>query len=372
MREPIQIDPDIRRARTLPADCYARAAFDLQVKEMFPRTWQLAPLDGQVPAPGHAAPWTFMEGTVEVPLMVVRRPDGGVRVLSNVCTHRGMLLLAAAGPLTSIQCRYHGRRFDLDGRFVFMPGFEGVPGFPDDDDHLPRLPCAQWGPLIFASLEPGFSGDELLAPLRERLGWLPLDAFRPAPAGCRDYEVGANWALYCDNYLEGFHVPYVHRSLAAALDPKAYRTELLDWGTLQIGMAAAGQPAFELPAGHVDEGRRVGGYYFFLFPNTMLNFYPWGLSVNVVLPRGPGRTTVRYQTWIWKEELLGTGAGGDLHRVELEDGAVVEGVQQGIRSRLYHRGRYSPVHETGVHHFHRLLARFMNEALARAAGTGAR
>jgi choline monooxygenase len=51
------------------------------------------------------------------------------------------------------------------------------------------------------------------------------------------------------------------------------------------------------------------------------------------------------------------GAGGDLDRVEREDEEIVEQVQKGVRSRLYDRGRYSPLREAGVHHFHRLLTR---------------
>ena len=46
-------------------------------------------------------------------------------------------------------------------------------------------------------------------------------------------------------------------------------------------------------------------------------------------------------------------------RTQMEDEAVVLPVQQGIRSRVYSRGRYSPQHERGVHHFHRLLAEFL-------------
>ena len=44
----------------------------------------------------------------------------------------------------------------------------------------------------------------------------------------------------------------------------------------------------------------------------------------------------------------------------VDDEAVVEAVQRGIRSRLYVRGRYSPTREQGVHHFHRLFAAAMN------------
>jgi choline monooxygenase len=126
---------------------------------------------------------------------------------------------------------------------------------------------------------------------------------------------------------------------------------------VQIAEARDGETAFELPAGHPDAGRRVAGYYFWLFPNLMLNFYPWGLSVNVVEPVAIDRTRVRFLAWVGNAALRDRGAGADLHAVELEDEEVVESVQTGVRSRLYDRGRVSPTREAGVHHFHRLLAR---------------
>jgi len=62
---------------------------------------------------------------------------------------------------------------------------------------------------------------------------------------------------------------------------------------------------------------------------------------------------------VWDEARRESGAGAGLDRVEREDEAIVEAVQRGVRSRLYERGRYSPAREGGVHHFHRLLAEFM-------------
>jgi choline monooxygenase len=92
----------------------------------------------------------------------------------------------------------------------------------------------------------------------------------------------------------------------------------------------------------------------------MLNFYPWGLSVNVVAPLGVDRTRVFFLSYVYDAERRAGGAGADLHRVEMEDEEIIESVQLGVRSRLYDRGRYSPRREVGTHHFHRLLARFMN------------
>ncbi len=198
---------------------------------------------------------------------------------------------------------------------------------------------------------------ELLAPLTARLSWLPAGEAILDPARSRDYLVRASWILYCDNYLEGFHIPYVHAGLAAALDYGSYRTELFPWGSLQVGVASGAEDTFAIPAGSPDHGQPIAAYYFWLFPNTMLNVYPWGISLNVVRPLAADRTRVSFLSYVWDGSRLDQGAGAGLDRVEREDEAVVEDVQRGVRSRLYRRGRYSPAREQGVHHFHRLLAR---------------
>jgi choline monooxygenase len=108
----------------------------------------------------------------------------------------------------------------------------------------------------------------------------------------------------------------------------------------------------------------VGAFYFWLFPNIMFNFYPWGLSLNVVTPLSAGRTKVAFHSYVWNSALRESGVGAGLHRVEMEDEEVVESVQRGVRSRLYDRGRYSERREVGTHHFHELLADFMARPLS--------
>ncbi|MEQ1645666.1 MAG: SRPBCC family protein, partial [Pyrinomonadaceae bacterium] len=166
----------------------------------------------------------------------------------------------------------------------------------------------------------------------------------------REYEINAHWALYCENYLEGFHIPYVHQSLNAIVDYGSYTTETFRYSVLQTGYS---------PSGEKGVGAEIAAHYLFIFPNLMFNFYPWGISVNVVRPISPSKTIVEFLTYVRDESLIGSSAGADLHGVEMEDEAVVESVQRGIRSRFYSHGRYSPKREQGTHHFHRLIAEFL-------------
>jgi len=209
------------------------------------------------------------------------------------------------------------------------------------------------------ALAPVMTFDDVVAPLRARLEHLPFDELTFDATGARDYVVNANWALYIDNYLEGFHIPYVHNSLAAVIDYGAYAVELERYTVLQVAIARSGETAFEAPRSHADAGKRVAAYYYWLFPTTMFNVYPWGISVNVVVPLAVDRTRVSFLPFVWDASKREQGAGGGLDRVEREDETIVEAVQRGVRSRLYDRGRYSPTREAGVHHFHRLLAEFM-------------
>jgi choline monooxygenase len=363
-----QIDPDITQASTLPSWAYTDPALFARIADrVFARSWQLVADTDRVRVPGWVCPVPFVEGILEEPLLLTRDGADRLRCLSNVCTHRGNLVCEHEGAQSVLRCRYHGRRFGLDGRLLSMPEFEGVKGFPGEADHLRALQLESWGKLLFAAIDPhpAILFEDLLAPVRARCGWMPIDRAVLDPTRSRDYLVRANWALYCDNYLEGFHIPYVHHGLAGALDYANYRSEVFDWCNLQVGIAASGEEAFDLPPESPDYaasrpengGQRIAGYYFWLFPNLMLNFYPWGVSVNIVKPLAVDRTKVTFLAYVWDDSRLDRGAGASLDRVEREDEQIVETVQRGVRSRIYERGRYSPSREACVHHFHRLLAR---------------
>lgn len=357
----IDIDEDIRSASTLPAQVYSDPRyFALQRETVFARSWQYAADSEQVKAPGHVLPFTLLEGCLDEPLVITSDENAELRCLSNVCTHRGALIVEGEGHLKSLRCRYHGRRFALDGSFVSMPEFDDTRDFPTNADCLPRLALEKWGPLLFTSIDPAVSFSEWIAPVSERMSFLPIHKMRRDQKTSRDYLIGANWALYCDNYLEEFHIPYVHAGLSEHLDYGSYYTEVFPNGSLQMGIARPGELAFDLPRDHPDHGKRVGAFYFWLFPNMMLNFYPWGLSLNVVYPLGPSRARVSFIPYVLDESLRDQGVGADLHKVEMEDEEVVESVQRGVGSRLYDRGRFSARREVGTHHFHRLLAASMS------------
>jgi choline monooxygenase len=350
------IHPDIAQARTPHTDLYTDPVlFKLAKEKLFAPSWQFIGDTGLVPSPGEAYPFTLLEGFLDEPLVLTKDENGTHRLLSNVCTHRGNLVVNEPCRLAHLRCRYHGRLFNLDGSFRSMPEFKEVQDFPSPADNLHQLPLAKWGNWLFTSL--GDSPHDLYwQEIIERLSWLPLDSYVFHPECTRDFIVDAHWALYCENYLEGFHIPFVHAGLNSVIDFGNYTTELFRHSSLQLGIAKEGEDCFDLPPDSPDYGKKVAAYYFFVFPNTMFNFYPWGLSVNIVQPLGLQKTKVTFLTYISDASRFNTGAGSGLDTVEMEDEAVVQAVQKGVRSRFYSHGRYSVTREQGTHHFHRIIA----------------
>ena len=300
-----KINREIRQAETLPASFYRdEQKFNEYADRLFSASWQLIGDDSLFENKTNIIPFTLIDQVIDEPLLLTKSKEGQVRCLSNVCTHRGNLLIEKKSKGSHLVCGYHGRKFSLDGQVEFMPEFDEAEGFPRSCDHLHEVPIFQWRQFYFISLSPKFGFEAVARELDERLDFLDFEAMVYRPELDKSYLVRAHWALYCDNYLEGFHIPFVHPGLNQAVEYSSYTTVLQPYSNLQIGYAKDGVEAFDLPAGHPDFGKQVAAYYYWIFPNLMLNFYPWGLSLNIIKPRSAGETEVVYKTYVLNEAKL--------------------------------------------------------------------
>jgi choline monooxygenase len=351
------IDPDIKKAKTLPAKFYqSQEVYEQLLEQAFAQSWQWVGYQSLIAEKGQAHPVELLSGSLSEPLVLVHDREGNKRCMSNVCTHRGKIIVEQPMKgLRMLTCGYHGRCFKLDGAFRSMPEFKETENFPSPADNLDQLPLKELGVFLFSALDPKLDFEEVFGPIQERMFWFPFDQLTYVEEESQDYLIDTHWALYCDNYLEGFHVPFVHPGLGANLDYEHYATEIFDYCNLQLGIADSEAPAFDLPAEAKDYGKRVHAYYWWVYPNLMLNIYTWGISVNVVEPLAKNKTRVRFMTYLLPGEEKAGFSKEMLHQTEMEDEEVVMSVQKGLQSRFYQSGRFSPTREQGVHHFHRLL-----------------
>ena len=355
------INKDIKSAATITTNFYTDPqVFETSKEKIFARTWNYICDANQLPSAEYAYPFTFLKNVIDEPLLFTRDKNSELRCLSNVCTHRGNIMVEKAGSSRILSCGYHGRCFRMDGSFKSMPAFEDVKNFPTDADNLSNIPFKKLLSHLYISLNPLVDLETMIKPVMDRISWLPLETMKYNPDLSKNYYTDAHWALYCDNFLEGFHIPFVHPALNNALDFDNYQYEIFPYCNLQLGIADEGQLCFDIPKESQDYGKKILAYYFWLFPNLMFNFYPWGLSLNIVEPLGINKTKISFRSYVFEGcEHLVNESGLDV--TEMEDEAIVESVQKGIRSRYYNKGRFSAKMEQGVHHFHQLIAQFMND-----------
>jgi choline monooxygenase len=356
------VNKNIKSSATLPASFYFDEAIWESMKEtVFAKSWQYVGDERELfNVSVNTVPFIFLDKYIDEPLVLVNTAEE-VRCLSNVCTHRGFIIVHNPSNQSKLTCSYHGRRFDLEGNFEFMPEFKEVENFPRPCEHLQKISLRHWSKFLFASLDPKLDFKKIIAQLDERVGFLDIDSFVFAEEYSKTYNVQAHWALYIDNYLEGFHIPFVHPTLNNLLDYGSYDTICDENMVLQIGNAGKdGNETFQLPKGHPDFGKDITAYYYWFYPNFMLNFYPWGVQLNIVRPYTPNFTKVEFLYYIKDHDIWNRMHGDQIgEKTQQEDEWVVEGVQKGLASRFYTDGRFSPSRETGVHHFHMLLKEAM-------------
>jgi choline monooxygenase len=351
----------LARARTISGRWYRDVGFyNLERSAIFGETWQLAARSDQLVTPGSLVT-TSVAGE---PIVVVRDGEGVLRAFFNVCRHRAACVVTEPeGTASRLRCRYHGWTYDLGGRLIGTPEFDGVADFRKVDNGLVPVAVDSWGPLVFVNL--GRRWEQLatvVAPLPARVG--AITDFRFVER--RSYELACNWKVFVDNYLDGgYHVNTVHPSLAGVLQYAQYKTECFDSTSLQTS-------PLRVPDQHADGSAskvRVGemASYGWVFPNFMINVYSGAMDTNLVLPLGPERCSVTIDFYVSHKEgdVAGRFSAESVdvgHKIQLEDVGVCEEVQRGLASKSYDTGRYSVRREVAVHHFHRLLAKHVRAA----------
>ncbi|HEY1552204.1 MAG TPA: SRPBCC family protein [Kofleriaceae bacterium] len=363
----MHVDDDIRIAEGLPGEAFTSREFlARELATIFSTSWLVVPergddprpLDEQVASRGSRVPVTVLDR----PIFLQRGwDDDELRAFPNTCTHAWYPLVLGPSRGPTLVCGQHGRRFDCTGAFVSQQGFgAGVPEFPRPCDSLARLGVATWRRLTFVNFSP--TAPLSLAPIDDSLARMPALPERTT-AEIRD--VAGNWKQHAQNFLDSFHIGFVHRApggLADAIDLGSYRTELHGDSVLQWVYARDSADGFDpswLPERFADPKRRVFALWWFVFPNLALSCYPWGLSVNVYQPVPERPETTRF---VWYQLALDRAKHAERDRrwlssqVDAEDVDALAQVSRGVRSGFAPRPRFAPDHEQASHWFHHKIA----------------
>ena len=356
---------DLASAATMPARWYTEADFlQLEAEKIFYKTWQPV---GRLDDLARIGDFFACE-VLDQPLVIVRNKNGDLRAFYNVCPHRAAVVAQGRGNRKSLQCKYHGWTYDLDGKLLRAPEFEGVRNWNQDEVCLRSVQVEAWGPWVFVNLDASAEAmSAIYGAIHTEIQSAGFDLDKMRLVERRDYLINCNWKVYVDNYLEGYHLPIAHPGLFREVDYDQYRVDTFRYYSKQHA------PIRELAGGEARDRRYVrsgageqDALYYWIFPNVMLNVYLDNTSINIIIPVGHDKTLTIFE---WYFEAPGTGAGWESMQqiiafsdeIQQEDIELCEWVQRGLQSKAYDSGRFSVLRENGVHHFQTLVHEFLNK-----------
>ena len=197
---------DYQHARSMPVEFYTSPEFLEYEKEyLFRRQWACLGRVEELPNPGDY----FTTQLVDEPLLVTRSDDHTIRVLSNVCRHRGMVVAYDKGNAQNFRCPYHHWTYDIEGKLLAAPLIEKRDDFDQKKCALPEFKSEIWNGFIYVNLD----GDA--PPLTPRLAGLDqeIDCYKVAETElvyCEEQVWPTNWKCLVENFMEGYHLSSVH------------------------------------------------------------------------------------------------------------------------------------------------------------------
>lgn len=360
--------------RALPAWVYAHPQLTaVEVERVIRPSWQLACHANSIPNPGD---FTTVELGADS-LVIVRDREGVIRGFHNVCRHRGARLVDGSGRCPGLMvCPYHGWSYQLDGRLNGVPNRDSFPGIDREAFGLKPVHVSLLFGLVFVCVaeSPPVEPATAWAGLRHEIEPYRIDAMQPlGPIGEEHWDV--DWKVAMDNYLESYHVPIGHPGLNRLATPD-YEDQnsvpgiargigwLRDTPSPRWSERAYQELLVRTPIDLPEPQRRSWRFYSML-PNLGIDLYPEQVDFFQILPRAPGKCTIRYALFghadARREMRVLRWLGSRINAaVNAEDRTLCERVQRGLRSPSYTPGPLSTL-EKWMREFHDTLERAIPE-----------
>ena len=349
-------------ASTLPPRAYVDpAVYEREVERIFRREWICVAREDQL---ANAGDFISLDLFGE-PLVAVRGDDGAIRVLSRVCRHRWMPVVAGSGNRRSFQCPYHLWTYALDGRLLGAPDMERTAGFDRSTCRLPSLRVEVWEGFVFAN----FDADA--APLAPRLAGLSRAVAPYRPAAMRTtaplvFEHVWNWKVMVDNFIESYHHAGTHADTLQPLVPGS-GTFVDDFESDAYAILHnPTQQQIPIPAVFpatpgLSDAQRAEFVVGVVFPFLLFSVQQDGLVWYRIEPRAFDRFTLHIHLCVPPEaadapdyeQHLGV-VKSYLDAIHRQDIVACEGVWQGLQSRFAAAGPLSHL-EKAIAHFNRFV-----------------
>lgn len=300
--------------------------------------------------------------------------ERGINLLSNTCRHRQGLLLDGKGNNANIVCPLHRWTYDLNGQLLGAPDFDVTP-----DCSLPVTPLTRWNGLLFAGPR-NASTDLRDFPLTGDYQYQDYVLEKTVVEQCP-----FNWKAFLEIYLELYHVEAMHPGLQKWVDPGNYEWGFGERWSYQIlgikdGLKSQVSPNYQRYRDTIldySKGKlpKYGTVWSILYPNVMIEWYPYALVVSTLIPRSPEVTTNVVEFYYPEEVQAFERQIVDAHQAAYaesaaEDAQICTRLQRGRRALWLagteDAGPYHTPHEDGMIHLHDWIRREMQAPSAEA------
>lgn len=207
------------RTGMIPAHVYNdKQIFSLEKERLFSRAWLFVAHESEIPQPGDYVVRQVLQDS----FIVARDSAGEIRVMFNMCLHRGMQVCRAEmGNASNFRCPYHGWSYRNDGRIIGLPfhqeAYGGDAGFNKTGQTLlPAPSVASYNGLIFLSMDPDAKSlEDYLGDFRFYLDFYTKQGPNGLEVrGPQRWRVKANWKIQPENFAgDMYHSPHTPTSV---------------------------------------------------------------------------------------------------------------------------------------------------------------
>jgi len=352
----------------LPGTAYTSGEFfELEANQLFAASWSFVGFAHQLANVGDVQPLTV----AGKPVFLVRSEADKIRAFHNVCRHRNLKLIGQAGHCDAlITCPYHRWSYDFGGQLRLAPYFGGgKSGLPDGFDlanhGLYEIPCRTFHDWVFINLDGlAESFDVFVEPLKRQLVGFEPEEFE-AVATLEFGEVSTNWKLLMENFIEPYHVQYVHKTTTS--QPLEDHYVVADEHCLGSAIDLTAEQQTDAAAGTLG----VSSRYLTLFPNFVLGlYYPDQIGVHLNRPVSANTTQQSRVIYLHRDSDQSSSAVEQMRQlwdsVHREDHEMCERLQAGRYSSVAEGGGVlSPHWEASVRRFQELVADAVRPGLER-------
>ena len=331
--------------------------FDYEVRTFLSKEWHCLGREDEIPEAGDY----YTTRLFDEPMLVVRGDDGGIRVLSNVCRHRGMPIAEGTGSTRRFVCSYHAWSYARNGSLINAPRMRDK-GVTKDNCSLPEFRSEVWNGFIYVNL------DDDAAPLSSRLAKLeallgPYETGQMRHVQTFEEDWQTNWKCLVENFMEAYHLSVVHPETLHPYTPTGLSRKSMSDDSFTAYCANYPKEAVSRGVGApgLSDDERRRSTLFNLFPSQVASQAATLLVSLSIQPLAVDRIRVRWTMSTYGDELTRDELEQRIalwHEVNREDREKLEKMQLALSSRHAPSGHLAPRdYEGTIWDFYRYLSR---------------